>query len=291
MAGLPMLLSIGCASAVAQSAASEALRTRFAAVREQGTGALFDRPVYLRSTEDSGKSHGEVYALVDHPYAGLQRALTKAGHWCGILILHLNVQYCRPDGANDSSTLEVGIGRKFDQPLSSLHWLRLGYRVQAATEDRLDIVLQAPSGPFGTKDFRIELEAVPYIGDRSLVHLSYGYGYGVVARWAMQAYLSTLGRQKVGFSIVGRDDAGQPARAAGVRGMLERNTVRYYLAIEAYLDAQDQPPAQQLRSSLLGWFDATERYPLQLHELERDAYLAMKLREVGRQAEPPPPHP
>ncbi|WP_233344977.1 hypothetical protein [Burkholderia cepacia] len=31
------------------------------------------------------------------------------------------------------------------------------------------------------------------------------------------------------------------------------------------------------------WFDATEQYPQQLHEVERGAYLQMKAQEVQRQ--------
>jgi hypothetical protein len=31
---------------------------------------------------------------------------------------------------------------------------------------------------------------------------------------------------------------------------------------------------------LQGWFDATERYPAQLHEIERSEYLAMKREEL-----------
>jgi hypothetical protein len=60
--------------------------------------------------------------------------------------------------------------------------------------------------------------------------------------------------------------------------------MRYYLAIDAYLDSLKAPPAQQLENRLQAWFDATERYPRQLHEVERDAYLSMKRDEVQRQA-------
>jgi hypothetical protein len=64
---------------------------------------------------------------------------------------------------------------------------------------------------------------------------------------------------------------------------MERNTMRYYLAIDAYLDSLKMPPAQQLESRLQAWFDATEKYPRQLHEVERDPYLQMKRVEVQRQ--------
>jgi len=59
--------------------------------------------------------------------------------------------------------------------------------------------------------------------------------------------------------------------------------MRYYLAIDAYLDSLAAPPAQQLDRRLQQWFDATEKFPRQLHEVERDDYLRMKRDEVGRQ--------
>jgi len=42
-----------------------------------------------------------------------------------------------------------------------------------------------------------------------------------------------VGSDKVGFSIVGQGADGQPTLVGGVRGMLERNTMRYYLAVDA----------------------------------------------------------
>jgi hypothetical protein len=59
--------------------------------------------------------------------------------------------------------------------------------------------------------------------------------------------------------------------------------MRYYLAIDAYLGALTAPPAQQLQKRLQSWFTATEQYPRQLHEIERTAYIDMKLREHLRQ--------
>ena len=118
--------------------------------------------------------------------------------------------------------------------------------------------------------------------------MSYSYAYGMGARLAMQAYLATIGHDKIGFSITGKNASGAPIYADGVRGVLERNTMRYYLAIESYLGARTVPAPQRLSRRLQDWFSATERYP-QLHEIERDAYLEMKLREVRRQETEPAP--
>jgi len=65
--------------------------------------------------------------------------------------------------------------------------------------------------------------------------------------------------------------------------VLERNTMRYYLAVNAYLDTLSSPPQERLERRLREWYAATERYSLQLHELDEDSYLAMKRDEYERQ--------
>jgi hypothetical protein len=99
----------------------------------------------------------------------------------------------------------------------------------------------------------------------------------------MQVYLATVGHDKIGFSVTGKGDDGKPVYIDGVRGVVERNTMRYYLAIESYLGAVSAAPAERDEKRLRDWFAATERHPAQLHEMERDDYLAMKRNELQRQ--------
>ena len=68
-----------------------------------------------------------------------------------------------------------------------------------------------------------------------------------------------------------------------MRGAVERNTMRYYLAIEAFLGALSAPPGARVEKSMRDWFAATEAYPRQLHEVEQNEYLAMKRNEYSRQ--------
>ena len=68
-----------------------------------------------------------------------------------------------------------------------------------------------------------------------------------------------------------------------MRGALERNTMRYYLALDAYLDALSAPPQAQFEKRLRTWFASTERYALQLHEVTLGDYLEMKRKEYKRQ--------
>ena len=277
---LPWLL---LGSAWANDPTADALRSRFAMASQQALRIVDDQPVFLQSTEVSGRLQGEVYALLDHRFDDIRQALGHAEHWCDILILHLNVKYCRASPGVSLQTLDAGLGRKFDQPLSDVYWLKFAYRAAGIGDGLLSVWLQSPVGPLGTRDYRIEVQATPSTAGQTILHLRYSYTYGMAARLAMQAYLATMGSDKVGFSIIGQFSDGQPIRVRGVRGMLERNTLRYYLAIQAFLGAQHLPETKQLQARLQDWFTATERYAQQLHEIDREPYVEMKLREAQRQ--------
>ena len=124
------------------------------------------------------------------------------------------------------------------------------------------------------------MSAIPLDGGRTFMHLSYSYGYGTAGRMAMQAYLATAGSDKVGFTVTGKDAKGQPIHIGGMRGAIERNAMRYYLAIDAYLESLRAPADQQVEKSIQTWFDATERYPRQLREMDRKTYADDEARRV-----------
>jgi hypothetical protein len=279
-------LVLACIGTAAQTPAPDtaaALQARHGELANQLEHNAFGRPIVLQSTQTSGDLRGEIYAVVEHPFAIVDDALQGASRWCDILILHLNIKACSASDAPSQSSLAVSIGRKFDQPLADAYRVDFSYRVTSRTPGYLQVLLNADSGPFSTRNYRIALEAVPLDRERSFVHMSYSYSYGFAARLAMQAYLGTLGRDKLGFTVLERGSSGEPVYVRGVRGVVERNTMRYYLAIDAYLDSLASPPQQRLERRLRDWFAATERYALQLHELDQAEYLAMKRKEVQRQ--------
>ena len=187
--------------------------------------------------------------------------------------------------------LSVSIGKKHDQPLDEAHRVVFAWRVAAQTPDYLRVTLTADEGPLSTSDYHIVLEAIPLDNGRTFIHLSYSYAYGLMGRLAMQAYLGTIGRDKVGFTVSSTAANGRPRHIGGMRGLVERNTMRYYLAIETFLGALSQPLPARLEKRLQDWFTASEHYPRQLHEMERDAYLDMKRREYRRQQAVLPPQP
>jgi hypothetical protein len=185
-------------------------------------------------------------------------ALRNPDAWCDILILHPNVRGCRVSKAPETR-LAVQLGR-------AEHEMDFAYDVRASSASYLRVGLDAPTGPMGTSGHRIVLEAAPLEGGRSIVRFSYAHGFGASARLAMQAYLGTLGRGKVGFTVAGRDAEGRPVHVGGVRGALERNTMRYYLAIEAHLAARSAAPRERSERALQHWLAAAARHPLQLAE-------------------------
>jgi hypothetical protein len=243
----------------------------------------FRKPLYLDSSEDSGQVNGNLYALIQEPFPAVQSALKEPAHWCDILILHLNTKYCRASAEGAWTVLKVNIGRKAEQPIAQSYRMEFSYRVITATPDHLAVVLNAAKGPFATRNYSILLEAVPLKGGQTFIHFAYSYTYGAAAKLALHAYLATAGSKKVGFTVTGKLDDGQAEYIDGLRGMIERNTMRYYLAIEAYLGALSVPPAAQLEKRLRDWYAAVERYPRQLHEIEKNDYLEMKRREYMRQ--------
>ena len=267
--------------ATPQSAA--ALRARYVELSGKLEDNQFQKPLYLESSEASGELTGNMYALLQHPFPKVQSALKEPAHWCDILILHVNTKYCRASAEGAGTVLKVNIGRKSDQPIEKSHRVEFAYRVIEAGADHLAVVLNAEKGPFGTRSYRILLQAVPLEDGQTFLRLAYSYTYGTVAKLATLGYLRTAGHNKVGFTVTGRRNDGEVVYVDGLRGMVERNTMRYYLAIEAFLGALSVAPSAQVEKRFMDWFASVERYPRQLHEMGEQDYLGMKRKEYLRQ--------
>jgi hypothetical protein len=275
-------LALSAAAFNAMADAGE-LRAKYSQLREQLRSNPYHRPIFIDSAEAGAKLKGDVYAVLDHPYASVERTLQNPNDWCAIMILPFNTKYCHPVKVGGGTRLAMRIGRKADQPVDEAYHLDLDLHPGVATPEFFESQLTSKEGPVGTRDYRIMLEAIPLDAQRTFMHLSYSYGYGGMGRFAMQAYLSTAGASKVGFSVVGRDANGAPQYIGGVRGAIERNVMRYYLAIEAHLASLSAPPDHRQEKSIEAWFDSSERYARQLHEMDRSQYIALKKGETERQ--------
>jgi len=263
------------------------LRNKYASLSEKLKTNQFNRPLYLESTESSTSLKGDIYALLDYPYATVNKALNEPTqgpqNWCDVLILHINTKYCHAVAGKNGTVLNMNIGKKTDQELSDAYRVQFNYNPvtsSSAATEYFQVGLSADSGPLGTKDYQIVVEAAAISGNRTFLHLTYAYSYGFAGRVAMKAYLATIGSDKVGFTTLNDEDKNY---IGGVRGVVERNTFRYYLAIDAYLNALSATPDKRLEKRLNNWFNATEQFPRQLHEVDLNEYLDMKHKEIERQ--------
>ena len=292
IAGLSLWVVMGWTSVSAQplsvpshDRSASLLREKYASLSQALATNAFSRPLSLDSVQTNARVTGNAYAVIDAPFA-LVSSIKNPQHLCDLIILHINTKYCRPTQATIPSVLMVNFGKKTAQPIGETFALEFVMTTNSASPNYLQVSLNAERGPLGTSNYGIEVAAIPLSEGKTFLHLRYSYGFGLAGRMAMQAYLTTAGSSKVGFTQVVDTDQGTGSAkvyVGGMRGAVERNTMRYYLAIEAYLQTLGAPQAEQQKLRLEKWFDSTEQYPLQLRETDKASYMAMKKEEITRQ--------
>ena len=263
---------------------TQQLHAKYIDLKDELSTSQFKRELYMTSEEASDHLKGEIYAVVDYPFAAVDKALNDSSHWCDLLILHINIKYCYATINKADTILTVDLGKKEEQPLADTYQVKFNYQQLATSKEYFALALNAKDGPVGTSDYHILIEATPLSDKRTFLHFTYAYSFGLKGRLAMASYLATAGRNKVGFTIVNK--APKLKYIKGVRGVIERNTMRYYLAIDAYLatlNAQDNIQEKRFQS----WYDNIRMYSTQLYEVEKEDYLTMKRKEYQRRQEPP----
>ncbi len=282
---LAMAFALALPAGAAESASSsgKALLEKYAVIKGKLEKNQYGLPIYLESEAKGDFLQGDVYGIVNYPCDTIGDSLQLPANWCSISTLHLNIKACTFRNVDYQYQLTLYSGRKYYEPPEDAHKLEFRFRVVAKTPEYLNVALTADKGPFFTRDYRIGLEAVPLDTSRTFIHFSYSYRYGMFIRILMNTYFATAGRDKIGFSIVAPGEKGNPVYVKGVRGALERNAVRYYLALLAYLDTLKFSTDQRFDKRLNEWFILTERYPRQLYEMDRKEYLASKIKEHRNQ--------
>jgi len=267
-------------AAPTENSSAEALRATHQRLSDKLNRSSFGRPVQLDSMETADGLQGDVHAVVEHPLAEIGAALKGSAHWCEVLTLHVNNRRCSTSsGPQGREVLTLYVVRRYDKPIDQAFELPFVYRVSSSSPDHLLVELSAESGPLGTSNYRVTLEAVALDERKSFLHFSYSYDHNTMVRLGTMAYLATFGSDKVGFTVIGKTPEGQPDYIRGLRGLVERNAMRYFLTLDAYLSAPgpDQAERRQRR-----WFAAAEQYPRQLHEIDLDTYLALKREDRQR---------
>ena len=277
------LLTLVASIAHAASPEAAALVAQRDALAARMAASPFGRPLVVDSEDDGERASGAIRGELAHPFAPLAARLVAPAEWCAVVMLHLNVKGCAHERTADGDFVTVYSGRKGYEPIERAYAIRYRFRVASASADHVRIALFAPAGPLATRDYELELEAVP-VGDRTFVALRYGFRTSFASRMATSAYLATAGSGKAGFTVVARDDGGRPAWIGGVRGIVERNAMRNFLALDAWLGARDAPAADRFERSVRRMAALTDRYPVQLAELPADEYVSIKRREWRERA-------
>lgn len=281
-----ILTSAGFASAVAIPRQGERLLLdtyhRHMASLESNSYGL---PLVVESLERDDRVHVDVYGIFDNSFSNVVSALKVPANWCDIVFLHPNIKACIYRKLANEWLLTFYPGKKVYQPPEDARQVTYHYQVADQQQGYLNIILNADAGPFGTKDHRMRLEAVPLNGGRTFVHVSYAYSDSTALRLAATIYFATLARSKVGFTVTGKDGNGNPVYIGGPRGALERSAVRYYLAIQSFMDTLHYPEDMQFNIRISTWHDLTTRHKRQLFDLDKKEYLTLKTAEHKNQVE------
>jgi hypothetical protein len=284
MVAAAMLLSAGSASAAEKprKGADLLLDTYHKNMARLETSS-FGLPLFLESVERDDRVHVDVYGIFDYPFSSVADVLKVPANWCDIVSLHLNVKSCTCREQSGAWLLTFYIGRKGYQPPEDARQVIYRYRSVVQQQGYLDIIFSANEGPFGTKDHMMRFESMPLDGGRTFVHVSYTYSDSAALRLAAKVYFATLGRSKVGFTVTGTDKNGKPVYIGGPRGSIERNAVRYYFAIQSFMDSLRYPEENRFSMRTSEWYDLTSRYRKQLFELDKKDYLTFKTKEHTNQ--------
>lgn len=223
---------------------------------------------------------GDVYAVIPYSYNLLADTLTVPELVCHAIVLHVNVKGCIAETDDSHKPLvDVYVGRKEYQNPKKAIKVQYDFSVGEHRDNYTLVSLTADKGPLKTENIAIHIEFLPIDAKNSFIHFAYSANYGDLARFALNTYLATLGRSKVGFTQIGTDQQGAPVYIKGIQGVVERNTMRYFFALHSYFSTYQQPEKQRFDAALNRWFDYVEKYPKQLYELPREEYLQAKHKE------------
>lgn len=259
---------------------AKALLHTYQTLKAQLQNNPYNAPFYLSSDIEDSLAAGDVFAVLPFAYAVLAENLADPNHWCDAMILHINVKGCTSQTeAQPQAALSLYIGKKEYQHTEDAYSFDYEFSMPARNDDYTLIHMNASSGPLGAKDSNISIEFSPLNDSSSFIHFAYSARYGGMANLALHTYLATLGRNKVGFTMIDTDDEGQPVYIKGMNGLIERNAMRYFFALQSYFDTLYQPEAKRLEARINRWFDYVEMYPRQLREVERQDYVQAKQQE------------
>jgi hypothetical protein len=236
---------------------------------------------YLEDNSTKRHKSGSAAMYFPQNIGEMADRLAELSNWCELLSLHLNIKACTFDSSK--SELTVFLGRKFYQTPEQAY--KLVYKFRTIKHDNyFAVMMSAKKGPIGTSDFNFDFEILDLNG-KSFSRLHLSNRQSLISSIVANIYLSTAAKAKSGISIIGYNDDGSPAYTSGETASFERNILRYYFAISAFLQNINISVDKQRHVLQLNtWYAQTTNYP-QLYEIQHVEYVSTKTRERVNQTE------
>jgi hypothetical protein len=253
---------------------------RYQALKDGGSTTLPGTTISVTSTQQGVLLSADVSSILHTPFAAVSASLAQAQNWCQFMPLHFNIKACTYQRQEEGELLTLYSGRKYYQSPEESYAMDYHFENLQQDDTRLTLHLSADHGPAGTRDYRIEVDALP-VAEGTMLHIHSAYRPSMLSSMLTRGYLTTLGRDKVGFSRTRQGEELLPVQ--GLRGVVERNVMRYQLAIEAFLDSQPLAENSRHEAALISWFRQNDSYSLQLHEMSEADYLNIKHQEWQNQ--------
>lgn len=236
----------------------------------------------IASHEKSRRLDIKVYGIVDQPFSKVSAVLSDPAVMCDFLILNLNIKTCTYAQDKQRTELVIYVAGKNYSPLYRAMEINPYFELQKKNNQYMRVLMASRKSRWALYDYSVIVEATA-LGNATLLRFTSKYHASHINMAATLAYLKTFARNKVGFTVVGHNELGEPKYIQGMRGVIERNAVRSYLALQAYLETSNTPEKKRFDSRLRRWFKLTDAYPRQLHEMELQSYLDNKHREYRNQ--------
>lgn len=240
----------------------------------------------ITSLMENNIATGHAFSIVNHSYSDIINLLISVENWCAAIIVNVNIKTCTYEqDTADLKYLSLYVeDEHYVNPKNAYH-IRYRHEAFRQIKDYLYIKMDAKEGPYDTGDYLFIVEVIPIEENRSFIHLAYSAHFGWISRILLNTYLATIGRNKFGFTVIDQNKDGSPKYITGIKAIMERNTARYFLAFQTYLETLKISPENRLMASLLRWHSYTKLFKPQLYELNEADYLFNKQREFENQQE------
>jgi len=232
-----------------------------------------DIPIHVQSGAHKGVLNAEVYGELDYPIKDLAGILAIPANWCQFTVLHPNVKACT--GGQNLLTLHVG--RKLLKSVDDADVMKFRFRTLYLDNEYFKSSLEGDKGPMGIRNYRFEVEAMN-VGGKTFVRIQFSYKSKLYTKLLTSAYVAT--HRRIGFSVIGINKIGQLIYSKGKKALIERNVMRCYLALIAFMDTKHMNTEDRFEVRTTYWFNLMERYFPKPYDVDRKKYIITKSHDL-----------